>query len=397
MKITVHRGARQIGGCATEIATEKTRVLIDFGSELPQPGQETAPLSVEGVTSGPPRCGGVFFTHYHGDHVGEIGAILPDIPLYMDAAGREILLTLQRRLALRDPQIAPLLPRLEAIRPLTQGVPVTVGDLRVTPFTVDHSAYNSCMFLIEGEGQKILHTGDFRAHGFRGKGLWKVLKTYVGQVDLLITEGTVLSREDGPTVTERDLSLRARDYLRQYKNVFVLCASTNIDRLAGLHAAARAVGKPFLCDGYQAQVLRIAAKYGGPKSPLYRLRPLVYGKNLLPLMEERGFCMPVRQSERFRRLMTRFDPAETILLYSMWRGYLDQNPALADFLNPWRWEYFHTSGHAARDQLRAVIQTVRPRLGVAVLHTQAPHALAELCPPYPFLPLKDGQVLEWSE
>lgn len=35
MKITIHRGIDQIGGCITEIATDKARILIDLGQNLP--------------------------------------------------------------------------------------------------------------------------------------------------------------------------------------------------------------------------------------------------------------------------------------------------------------------------------------------------------------------------
>lgn len=35
MKITIHRGIDQIGGCITEIATNNTRILIDLGQNLP--------------------------------------------------------------------------------------------------------------------------------------------------------------------------------------------------------------------------------------------------------------------------------------------------------------------------------------------------------------------------
>ena len=35
MKIIIHRGINQIGGCITEIATNKTRILIDLGQNLP--------------------------------------------------------------------------------------------------------------------------------------------------------------------------------------------------------------------------------------------------------------------------------------------------------------------------------------------------------------------------
>ncbi len=393
MQVTIHRGAHQIGGCATEICSGKTRIFIDFGAELPQPGHEPALLDVDGVTWGAERCDGVFFTHYHGDHVGLYDQLLPGIPLYMDAAGRDILLTLQRRRALHDRAIDRALPRLEAIRPLTGGQPVTVGELKVTPFTVDHSAYNACMFLMEGEGKRILHTGDFRTHGFRGKGVEKVLKRYVGRVDLLIAEGTTLSRKGEAVVTERELSRRAMGYLHRYKNVFVLCSSTNIDRLAGLYAAAQAVGKPFICDGYQTRQLKTVAGYGAKKSSLYAFPKLwTYGENLLPRMEKRGFCMPVRATAPFQEIMAHFDPAESIVLYSMWKGYLEQNEALAEFLEPWHWKYFHTSGHGAAGQLQEVVRLTKPRLGVLPIHTQAPERFAPLCAPYSVHQLQDGEV-----
>lgn len=35
MKIKIHRGVNQIGGCITEISTDKTRILIDLGQNLP--------------------------------------------------------------------------------------------------------------------------------------------------------------------------------------------------------------------------------------------------------------------------------------------------------------------------------------------------------------------------
>ncbi len=31
----IYRGTHQIGGCITEITTEKTRIIIDFGTVLP--------------------------------------------------------------------------------------------------------------------------------------------------------------------------------------------------------------------------------------------------------------------------------------------------------------------------------------------------------------------------
>ena len=79
MKIIVHRGTHQIGGCATEIRTNTNRIIIDVGSEL----EGNAPLSIPGVTEGKSNCDAVLFTHYHGDHIGLITSVNDDIPLLM--------------------------------------------------------------------------------------------------------------------------------------------------------------------------------------------------------------------------------------------------------------------------------------------------------------------------
>lgn len=394
MQIIIHRGAHQIGGCCTEIRTEQARILIDLGQELPKSGEEQALLSLPGITTGGAECGGVFFTHYHGDHIGLLDTILPDIPVYIEAASKDICVKLYRRLAIHDPAYSTVIDRLESAIPLIPSHPVQIGDLRITPFTVDHSAYNACMFLIEGEGKKILHTGDFRTHGFRGKGVLSVLRRYVGQVDVLITEGTNLGRSKANAVTEHDLSRQAAEYLKRWKNVFVLCSSTNIDRLAGLYAAAKRARKPFICDGYQADILRTVTGYGGKRSSLYDFsHVLTYGDNLLPLMREKGFCIPVRVNDRFHSIMGCFPKEESILLYSMWAGYQERDPKLKQFVSEYHWEYFHTSGHASKTQLQLVCREAMPRIGVIPIHTEAPDMLNAIVAPYPVLRIKDGEAL----
>ena len=100
IEIIIHRGTKQIGGCVTEIRTEEARIFIDLGSELPDIYGNTPPetLSIDGVTQAGNDCDGVFFTHYHGDHIGMISLVMPHVPLYMGQATKEIHLTYQRRI-----------------------------------------------------------------------------------------------------------------------------------------------------------------------------------------------------------------------------------------------------------------------------------------------------------
>ena len=43
--------------------------------------------------------------------------------------------------------------------------PIELGPFRITPYLMDHSAYDSYAVLIESDGQRVFYTGDLRGHG----------------------------------------------------------------------------------------------------------------------------------------------------------------------------------------------------------------------------------------
>ena len=395
MRIIIHRGTHQIGGCVTEIRTDNTRIFIDMGSELPDEDgnipEET--LTVEGVTQGDINCDGVFFSHYHGDHIGMLSRILPGTPLYMGQAAKEVHLALQKRI---NPG---LVPTIEMIQPFEAGEKIVIGDISITPLMVDHSAYDSYMFLIETEGKRILHTGDFRTHGFRGKAVLPMLKKYVGQVDVVITEGTTLSRDDSLTISEHELQQQAKELLSKYKYVFVICASTNIDRVASFHEATPR-GKYFFCDSFQKDIIDIARKYGEKYTQLYSFKKaLTFGKNLEEKADKLGFCMMVRGNKRFLEIVKKYRESyntDSLVIYSMWEGYLKLpnntlQPLLDGFQNV---THLHTSGHATPKAIVELCKTVEPTKAIIPIHSAAPELLGGLGLPYPIEYLSDGQVYE---
>lgn len=386
MKITVHRGTHQIGGCVTEIASGGDKVFIDFGTDLP--GSEGAPAKpIPGLTVPDGTDCSLFLTHYHGDHAGRLAEVAPGVPVYLGATAREIYLRYLRRV---QKEIA---GHADAILPLAPLRTVRQGGISVTPLMVDHSAFDSYMFLIEAEGKRILHTGDFRLHGFRGNKTLPTLEKYARDVDLIICETTNLSRE-AIDMTERDLQNEAREIMRENKYVFVLCSSTNIDRIGAFyHANPR--GRLFVCDEYQKDILEIVRKNHAAKSRFYDFAHVLdYGANLDSLMEERGFCMPIRQGGTFARLLDRYRGRDAVV-YSMWSGYLKgetRSAELADFLAKERLIFLHTSGHASAGDLAAVCQAVHPRCGVIPIHGETPERLAELLPEESVHVLSDGEV-----
>lgn len=88
MNITIHRGVNQIGGCITEISTEDCKVLIDLGSNLPGTGKvELTAEQVSEITEG---ADAVFYTHYHGDHIGLHHLVPAHVPQYLGPGAKEV-------------------------------------------------------------------------------------------------------------------------------------------------------------------------------------------------------------------------------------------------------------------------------------------------------------------
>lgn len=100
--------------------------------------------------------------------------------------------------------------------------------LELLPFSCDHSAFDSYMFLIEADCKKVLYTGDLRANG---RADYNSLLIKVPTVDALIIEGTTRSREDIiQNIEEETLEDIAVKALANRKGpVFVMMSAMNID------------------------------------------------------------------------------------------------------------------------------------------------------------------------
>jgi ribonuclease J len=394
MKITIHRGSNQIGGCITEIATANKRILIDLGQNLPDnKGLVEDTLanqqSIETLTKG---IDAIFYTHYHGDHVGLFHYVPDAVPQYIGAIAKQVTICKHKQLSHipgREELSAQELSKLEKMKTFVPAQKITnIEGFTITPLLVSHSAYDAYMFLIEAEGKRILHTGDFRDHGYLGKALAPTIEKYVlkEKVDILISEGTMLSRLNEPVLRERDLNKQVIALMKQYKNVFALCSSTDLDRLATFHSANKAVrDRPFVCDYYQKEVLDIFSKTAGARQDLFDFSELDLfrpdDKTLLARMQEHGFCMLVRITDKFNQwldtLLPQLDKQNTVLIYSMWAQYINpdnQKHAKSDYLKfierfP-TVKKIHTSGHASAEALAKVCNLVNPTTAIIPIHSE---------------------------
>lgn len=263
-------------------------------------------------------------------------------------------------------------------------------------YFVSHSVFDAYMFLIECEGKRILHTGDFRGHGFLGKGLFKTLKRRVRNVDVLITEGTMLGRKQEHVLTESEITRHVIQALYMHKYVFALCSSTDLERLSAFHQACQETGRLFIVDRYQKRLLDVFTKYAGSKSNYFRFNAFELinyrTKKVKNKLQSMGFLIPVRASS-FRLIKGMLDvyrDEQPWLIYSMWNGYAKPSSESAiegiirirglfsGRIYDGVADGFHTSGHADIQTLGEVCQTVKPRIGVIPIHKEVEHKYEEL-------------------
>lgn len=432
--INIHRGTNQIGGTVTEIYTENTHLFIDFGTELSVSEEDSTDKNMVEMIRGA-ECDSVLFTHYHGDHIGLLGEIPQrdvrgkKIRLGLGQVSREVLKNIYQTLAgapddmtegkSKHKHILSILQDEERWENLYDGKTFEIGDFKITPVRVDHSAYDAFLFILEVQGRCILHTGDFRTHGRLGKDLFKRLsKSLAGkQVDVLLTEGTMMSRLSEKALSEEELEERAYEELKKPENrhAFLICSSTNVESLASFHNAALRLGRPFIVNPYVYSQLQLYRKTAGLENrklsfwKAYQFEKMYENNKKLGMtqpeyMKKNGFVMLVKETKGYEKRTEYFRQENPLLIYSMWNGYLDENsdaynPELKAFYDKWpRHLDLHTSGHACREDIEEMIRLVNPKEAIIPIHTKEREKFNQLtigelkeivCP------LEDGQLFGW--
>ena len=443
MKIKIHRGLDQIGGCITEISTETSRIFIDLGQNLPGIGERPSPEKDKALvdnlfSTNVKRNQAVIYTHAHGDHVGLFEYVPDNIP-QMIGEGAKKLLTLkydgffkgkekqlkkcidngadneeiEQQKLLLDEEASRLAkikefktwkkPSLEIYHKKNYFLlnlikswwkekksHITIGDIKITPFPTCHSIYDSYMFLIEAEGKRIWHMGDYRRHGYQGQEMMDVLYSYAKDIDVLITEGTMLLHEE-ECIDENSISLLLQKTMKENKYVFILSSSTDIERLASIKEAAKRIGKElYVCSKMTYRMMGLFNKREARKSKgLFAFHPKCYYETQhLASMKEDGFAMIVGASnlKRVMDIVSKLsDKEEVILVYSAWDGYykepeqIEINPNYKLFRDSFsRVVDIHTSGHADRNTIASVISIVNPSTAVVGIHKDANASLVSL-------------------
>ena len=384
--IKIHRGTAQIGGNLIEIGTAETRILFDVGTNLPSlDGKEEKDLiEIEGLTYGKPAFDWVFISHHHNDHCGLVERILPGIPIF---SGEETHRILDVIADFTDS------PRPEIHFHFKNCHPIQLDDMRVTPIGVDHSAVDAYMFLIQADGKNVLYTGDYRA----AEQIPAQIRQLLGgqKLDVLISEGTNIRAEKQSSNTpqnEKQVEQRACELMMQYSGtVFVLCSSTNEERIRAMHRAAKTARRTVCEDlfltavrmGREKNTLRFVAHYTSEKKTPrtyayfqhhFERRELLGAESLAKLPGKKVVFVRTSMLPFLMSYLACCPDEKNLLLYSIWQGYRETRSIkeLLAFCDAYGIDVsdLHCSGHAYRSAIQELIRVLEPEVLIPI-HCEA--------------------------
>ena len=382
MKVTIHRGLRQIGGNIIEIESETTKLIIDAGDEL----EDTLnPLDFQELLEC--ECpDAILISHYHTDHVG-----------LLDHAGNLPKIYMGKRAYELYQKAKEYVGKTLGFSPegwFINDTPIHIGDIKITPYLADHSALDAYSLLFECDGKKVFYTGDFRGHG--RKSYERYLRMLPDRVDAIMCEGTTLNRAEKKNVSESQLeALMTAEIGKCTNQVFILASAMNIDRMVTVYKAAKRNNRIFLQDIYVSSLTELCQDIHIPNpvtfSDVYaftfdrlsseahdRIRT-AYGRKFIgrEAIALSDFLMCIRSNSKVREYLHRLNEikslAGSLLLYSMWEGY-KRKPEMQAFLKDLeglgiRCCSVHTSGHADADDVRRLIEKTNPEI-IIPIHTE---------------------------
>jgi ribonuclease J len=406
-------GLGEIGLNLLVVESGDTAIAVDCGVMFPDEQMLGVDVAIPDLTylrTLGPRFKAIFLTHGHEDHIGALPYVLGefDVPVY----GTPLTIGFVRS-RLREHE-------LPATLAVYEREPIRVGPFAVEPFAVTHSIPDSVGLVIRTPVGTVVHTGDFKLDQTPLDGRLPDL----GRLAELGAEGVLLLMSDstnvehaGVTPSERSVGVHLEQIFREAAGrVLVTTFSSHIHRMQQvIDLSARfgrkvgLVGRSLTSHVATARDLGLLGVADATLVDLAILRDLPRDQVTLitagSQAEAASALVRIAMNAHKQVVLT---PGDVVILSS--RIIPGNERAISSLVNHLyrrgatvhygRGAPIHVSGHASQEELKLVLNLVRPRHFVPV-HGEYRHLVRHLqlarevgVPADGCHLLEDGDVLE---
>ena len=329
-------------------------------------------------------------SHAHQDHFGLINYVNANCQIYLGRATQKLI------------EITNIFTNQDWTIPNPQhfksGKSFFIGDIEVTPYLMDHSAFDAYAFLIKADGKSLFYSGDFRIHGRKIRAFDWFSYNAEKNIDYLLLEGTTIGRANKNFPTESEIEEEFVYTFKTSKGINLIYTSgQNIDRIVSIYRACKKTEKTLAIDFYIACILKELSEFATIPYPSnsfpeikvffpYRLSRMISNKGHEKLLYRfKNYKITKEQiREQFDKTVMIVRPSmlkdlkyikelkDGTFIYSMWDGYKKEKTTkeFIDFLIGKRMaqKVIHTSGHADRDALKRMVEVLNPK-NLVPIHT----------------------------
>lgn len=341
---------------------------------------------------------GIYISHMHLDHLGALSNIpqetvvkLPSIAIYEE---------MEEKWGV-SPTWLSLIPRKYYVE-IEELQPFQADENDVMAIPVSHSAYPAYSLLYFGKDETVLYTGDFRIESFLSQELFRKLNqgdnllTFLEEnkdikIDSLIIEGTNIGSDRIPIVPSE--ALKIIDKLsRNRKQLLVTLHSLDAEYAYALVLMAKEMNMDVVVASNQLTKLlekipelplkpRIIENYVEYLAPFEKIPIENVKEGVLILVSYRKIIDLIRDLR-----MTRNLSQDCLAIISEPEPQIEEGSEYRTIINWFLWTGIESyrvraSGHYYQYQLKTILNKIKPKKDIKVVHTEKPRLFSSLRAP----------------
>lgn len=375
-------GLGEIGLNCMVLETPESVAVIDCGLIFPEDylfGVDIAIPRFDHILGLKDKLKGIVLTHGHEDHIGALPWLLPyiNVPIY---SSRFTLGLVENKLREHD------LDKYADLRPVKARDRVSLGDMAFNFFPVCHSIIEGFGLGIETPVGRVVHTGDFKIDRNPLDGHATDLEAFKNfsspGATLLLSDSTNVER-DGYALTESEILDSLRDIFAEAEGrILVTLFSSHIQRIQEIIDLAVETGRKVGISGKSlARNIDLARDQGllrVPGGAIIQLESLPdYRDDQIVLLVTGSQGEPLASLSRMSTgehrqlyikegdlvlLSSRFIPGNTKAITKV----INRLYKLGAEVLYERVQGIHASGHAHREELKIMLETVKPKYFIPV-------------------------------